>query len=66
MGLGLDRMLSIPSPRQQFVEAVDRVSIDHSLQHVTQVYVRLDVVELAGLCRPPNYAEPGRFPQTSG
>ena len=50
-------MLSVPGPRQQFVETVDRVSIDHSLQHVTQVCVRLDFIELARLCRPPNYAE---------
>lgn len=57
MSSGLDRMLSVPSPRQQFVETVDRVSIDHSLQHVTQVYVRLDIIEFARLCRPPNYAE---------
>lgn len=49
MSSGLDRMLSVPSPRQQFVQTVDRMSVDHSLQHVTQVCVRLDVIELARL-----------------
>lgn len=49
MSSGLDRMMSVPSPRQQFVETVDRMSADHSLQHVTQVCVRLDVIELARL-----------------
>ncbi len=37
----------IPAPRQQFVEAVDRVSVDHSLQDVPQIGVGLDVVQLA-------------------
>jgi len=32
-------------------------------QHVSKPSLRIDVVHLAGLCRPPNYAESGRFPQ---
>jgi len=62
---GLDRISGFPRPRQQFVEAVDRVSVDHVGEHVMQIRVGLDVVKLAGLCRPPNYAEPRRFPQIS-
>ena len=54
-----------PGPWQQFVEAVDGVTIHHSHEHVAQVSVRFDTVQLAGLCRPPNYAERVRFPQDS-
>ena len=43
-------------PGQQFLDAVDRVLID-ALQHMAQVGVRIDPVELRGLCRRPNYAE---------
>ena len=50
-----------PVPRQQFVEAVDRVAVDHPMQHVMQVGVGFDAVEFAGLCRPPNYAERVRY-----
>lgn len=35
-------------------------------EHVRQPGLRIDVVELGRLCRSPNYAEPGRFPQISG
>ena len=42
-------MILLPCPRQQFVETVDGMSVDHPLQHVTEVGVGLDVVELAGL-----------------
>lgn len=41
--------LRFPGPRQQFVEAVDGVPVDHPLQHVAQIGVRLDVVEAGGL-----------------
>ena len=34
-------------------------------EHIMQIRVRLDVIKLAGLCRPPNYAESSRFPQIS-
>lgn len=36
-----------PVPRQKLVEAVDGMSVDHALQHIAQVCVRLDVVEFA-------------------
>ena len=45
----LDRISGFPSPRQQFVEAVDRVSVDHAREHVMDIGVGFDVVELAGL-----------------
>jgi hypothetical protein len=54
-----------PGPGQQFVDAIDGVAIHHPREHVAQVSVRFDMAQLAGLCRPPNYAEPGRFPQIS-
>ena len=62
---GLDRFCGRPAPRQQFIEAIDRVSIDHALEHVVQISVGLDVVHLGCLCRPANYAEQARFPHDS-
>jgi hypothetical protein len=49
--------LLFPGPRQQFVETVDRMSVDHAREHIAQVGIGFDAVEFAGLCRPPNYAE---------
>jgi hypothetical protein len=46
---GIDMNLLSPSPRQQFVETVDRMSVDHAREHIAQVGIRFDVVELAGL-----------------
>jgi hypothetical protein len=43
--------LRFPSPRQQFVETVDGMSIDHAREHVVQVSVGLDAVEFAGFDR---------------
>jgi hypothetical protein len=34
-------------------------------QHVSEPGLWIDIVHLAGLCRPPNYAERVRFPQDS-
>lgn len=34
-------------------------------EDVGQPCLRIDVVELRRLCRPPNYAEWARFPQDS-
>src|SRR5580704_16525606 len=47
MPSGLDRLCGLPVPRQQLVELIDRVSIDHALEHVAQVGVGFDVVHLA-------------------
>ena len=44
----LDRICGFPRPRQQFAETVDRVSVDHPREHVTQISVGLDVIKLAG------------------
>ena len=55
-----------PSPRQEFVETVDRISVGHPLQDVAQIGIGFDAVEFTALCRPLNYAESGRFPQISG
>jgi hypothetical protein len=32
-------------------------------EHVGEPGLRVDIIELGGLCRPPNYAEWVRFPQ---
>jgi hypothetical protein len=48
MASGLDMIGRLPAPRQQFVETVDGMSVDHPLQHVAQVGIRFDVIQLAG------------------
>ena len=45
----LDSICRLPSPRQQFVESVDRVSSDHLGEHVVQIGIGFDAVQLAGL-----------------
>lgn len=50
--------LRFPGPRQQFVEAVDGVPVDHPLQHVAQIGVRLDVVEAGGFDQRAALASP--------
>jgi hypothetical protein len=54
-----------PVPGQKLIQLVDGVVVD-AHKHVGEPGLRIDVVELGGLCRPPNYAESGRFPQISG
>ena len=62
MPSALDSLRGLPIPRQQRIESIDRVSIDHALEHVAQVGVGLDVVHLARFdqraeCRPSRSAE---------
>jgi len=45
---GIDMNLWFPRPRQQFVETVDRMSVDHAREHITQVSIGFDTVEFAG------------------
>src|SRR5215471_18955668 len=47
MPSGLDSLRRLPIPRQQLVEPIDRVSIDHALEHVAQIGVRLNAIHLA-------------------
>ena len=37
-----------PGPRQQFIEAVDGMPVDHAREHIAQVGVGFDAVEFAG------------------
>jgi hypothetical protein len=46
---GLDMIFIFPGPGQQFVDATDGVAIHHPREHVAQVSVRFDTVQLAGL-----------------
>jgi hypothetical protein len=46
---GGGRSWRTPVPLQQFIETIDGLSVDHPLQHVTQIGIGFDVVELAGL-----------------
>jgi hypothetical protein len=45
---GLDMNLRFPGPRQQFVETVDGMSIDHARQHVGEVGIGFDAVQFTG------------------
>jgi hypothetical protein len=44
----LDKIRGFPGPRQQRVEAVDGISVDHSGEHVSEIGVGFDAVQLAG------------------
>ena len=52
-----------PGPRHKLVETRGRPEIDELGENVGQIGLRFDAVELAGLCRHPNYAEQVCFPQ---
>jgi hypothetical protein len=54
-----------PFPGEEVVEAGIWPEIDETAENVGKVPIRIDVGELAGLCRPPNYAERACFPQDS-
>src|SRR5215470_19131014 len=61
MPSALDSLSGLPIPRQQLIESIDRVSIDHPLEHIAQVGVGLDAVHLARFdqraeCRPSRSA----------
>ena len=45
----LDVIFGAPGPRQELVETVDRISLDHALEHVLQIGIGLHAVEFAGL-----------------
>lgn len=42
-------MIDRPVPRQQLVESVVRMAVDHPLENVAQIGVGFDLVEPAGL-----------------
>jgi hypothetical protein len=54
----------VPVPRQEFIEFAHRL-ISNAGENVGKPSLRIDVVELGGLCRAPNYAEWACFPQNS-
>ena len=45
---GLDMIFIFPGPRQQFIETVDGMPVDHAREHIAQVSVGFDAVEFAG------------------
>jgi hypothetical protein len=56
-------LLSV-GPGQQLIDIAVWMTVhDPDEDDVGKVFQRIDVVDLAGLCGPPNYAESGRFPQ---
>ena len=58
-------LVDLPIPRKPLGDLAGGM-IRQSGQDVGEPSLGIDVVHLAGLCRPSNYAEPGRFPQISG
>jgi hypothetical protein len=57
-------LLALPVPRQELVDSLGGMILQ-SRQDVGKPGLRVDVVELGGLCRVLNYAEVVRFPQDS-
>jgi hypothetical protein len=43
-------------PRQQLIDAVDRMIRD-ALEDVMEITLRVDVIEFTSSCRAPDYAE---------
>ena len=41
----LDSFCRLPIPRQQFIEPIDRMPVDHALEHVVQIRVGFDIVQ---------------------
>jgi hypothetical protein len=54
----------LPVPGKQVADAIDGMVGDAG-EHIAQIGLRVESAHLGGLCRPPNYAESGRFPQIS-
>jgi hypothetical protein len=55
-------VLLAPIPGQELVDALGGM-VGQARQHIGEPSLRIDIVELGGLCRAPNYAERTRFPQ---
>jgi len=51
------------SPGQDIIDPAIGMAVDDVGEDVGEIGELLDVVELAGLCRPSNYAEPGVLSQ---
>jgi hypothetical protein len=51
--------------KQKLVKPMSWVG-SYTSEDVGEPSLRIDAVHFAGLCRPPNYAESGRFPPISG
>jgi hypothetical protein len=49
-----------PGPGQQRVDLLHGPAIDELGEDVSQISLRVEAVDLCGLCRPPNYANGGR------
>ena len=46
-----------PEPRHQFVDAFLRPAVHEACKEIGEIRLWIDVIQLTGLCRPPNYAE---------
>jgi hypothetical protein len=53
---GLLLALALPVPGQELVDALGGMILQAG-EDVSEPSLRIDVVGLGGLCRPPNYAE---------
>jgi hypothetical protein len=54
----IDINLDFPRARQQFVETVYGVAVDHARAHIAQVGVGLDVIQLAGFDQRTQHGPP--------
>jgi hypothetical protein len=51
-------LLVRPEPRHQFVDAVVRPAVHQACDEIGEIDLRIDAIQLTGLCRMPDYAEP--------
>ncbi|MBA8905022.1 hypothetical protein HNQ95_000786 [Aminobacter ciceronei] len=56
-GHGLELELVDVDPRQEIVDLAVGVAVDDPGEDISEIAERFDTIELAGLCRPSNYAE---------
>lgn len=48
-------------PRHEFGELAREVAVDDLQEGIGHVGLRIDAIELTGLCRPPNYVARVRY-----
>ena len=64
LGFGQSFALGFPGPGHQRVDLASWM-IGQPCKHVSEPGARIDIIELAGLCRMANYAERAGFRQVS-
>jgi hypothetical protein len=56
-------VIGLPIPRHELIDSLLRPAVDEACQQIREIGLRIDAIEFASLCRPPNYAELACFSQ---